>query len=70
MQLIVYANLCVNFLWGGGLAAEWVNDKSDCWVFLSFFFRSQAPQLNMMGWWGGGVQGWLGTERLQSTKPF
>lgn len=64
IQLIAYANLCVNFLWGGGFAAEWVNDKSDCWVFPSLP-SSTAEQDGM-----GEGEGWLGTERLKSTKPF
>lgn len=60
--------MCVNFLLGGGCAAEWVNDKSDClFSFFFFLFSSQAPQLNAMGYeWG--KDGW--GQRLRSTKPF
>lgn len=64
--------ICVNFLWGGGFAAEWVNDKSDYWFFpfffLLFFLSLPSATAEHDGMREG--EGRLGTERLKSTKPF
>lgn len=59
----------MHFLWGGGFADEWVNDKSHCWLFKFFFFPSLPSSAAEQDGMREG-EGQLGTEKLRSTKPF